>query len=387
MVRTSVLKAGALLLGGLVAIAATVVIWRWSLERQRWNRLEARVAEIRTLADSRFRPRPVLRGTPAPGNAWDDYLHATALLQGFDDEEDNRARLNKYAPAVDAMQCGTHRADVGWVRIRERQNGADAEEGFLGRILALGNLARDHAAMRIQQGKIGEGAELLLDLLKFAEDVAGDGDEGAQRVSAGLQEKALIGLDSALQEERLTAADCRRIDRELASLDATFPRLAPVLLGKLEEYGSWILKDAPLTDLVGCKANPAGIQVGWREAYSHPLMKIAGFDQTDALVARLLKSDEGTKEEETALRDRVFAGGEPANVYFRIFARSEYIPDSGRFRGMRSFIRMLRVAAHFGATGEVLELADASGSKIGHGLEDGKLVLWDGRTRISRRHD
>src|SRR6185436_20629434 len=115
MVRTSVLKAGGLLLGGIVAIAATIVIWRWSLERQRWNRLEARVTEIRALADRRFRPRPVLRGTPVPGNAWDDYLQATTLLQGIDDVEDNRARLIQDAPAVDALQRGTHRADVGWV--------------------------------------------------------------------------------------------------------------------------------------------------------------------------------------------------------------------------------------------------------------------------------
>jgi hypothetical protein len=114
-------------------------------------------------------------------------------------------------------------------------------------------------------------------------------------------------------------------------------------------------------------------------------MKIAGFDQTDRQVARLLRSDEGNEAEEIALRKTVLEAEEPTNVYLRIFARSEYIPDSGGSRGMRSWMRTLRVAAHFGATGEVLELTDGSALKIDHAIEDGKLVLWHGRMRISRR--
>jgi hypothetical protein len=242
----------------------------------------------------------------------------------------------------------------------------------------------------LDEGKSREGLELALDLLKFAEDVAADGDERAQVTAWHFQETAMIVLEHALQGDRLTAEHCRQIDRELAQLDATFPRLAPVLLGRLEQYGTWILKEASLTDLVGCRAGNAPIAAGWRELYSERLMKIAAFDRVDALITQLLRSDQGRTSEEMAQRDALDAGREEAkNAYVRIFTNPSYIPKSGRSRSLRSWMRTIRIAAHFGATGEALDLIDAEGDKIAHGVEAGKLVLWHGNSRrdIPRRHD
>jgi hypothetical protein len=394
MRRTSVLKVSGLFLLSLLAIAGAAILWRWSLEHRRWRHLESRVAELRAIADTRLRPRPVLRGTPVPGNAWDDYLPALALVatsgdEEFETAEQKRLWLNRYVPAVEAMQRGTHRAEVGWVSIRARQGEDDREVGFLGQVLAVGRIAVDRANMLFEEGKTGPGTELTLDLLKFAEDVAGDGDERAQYTTWHLQETAMIVLEHALQGDRLTAENCRQINRELSNLDTTFPRLAPVLLGRLEQYGTWILKQAPLADLVGCRATGAPIPTGWRELYSERLMKIAAFDAADVLISRLLRSDQGRESEEMAQRDALYTGLEPTNTYTRVFTNASYIPKSGRSRSLRSWMRTIRIAAHFGATGEALDLIDAEGDKIAHGMEGGKLVLWYGNSRrdIPRRHD
>lgn len=394
MRRTSALKASGLLLGSLVAIAGAAVIWRWSLEHRRWHHLESRVAELRATADTRFRPRPVLRGTPIPGNAWDDYLPALALVANAGDEpetaEGRRLWRSTCAPAVEILQRGTRRAEVGWICVRARQGEDDREAGFLGQILSVGRIGVDRADLLLEEGKTREGIELALDLLKFAEDVAADGDERAQYSAWHLQETAMVVLEHALQGDRLTGDNCRQIDRELGQLDTTFPRLAPVLLGRLEQYGTWILKEAPLSDLVGCRATGAAIPTGWRELYSERMMKVAAFDTTDALITRLLRSDQSRTAEEEAQRDALDAGrAEAKNTYTKILTNPSYIPKSGRSRSLRSWMRALRVGAHFGATGEVLDLLDTEGEKIVTGMDAGKLVLWHGTSRrdIPRRHD
>jgi len=399
MARTSLLKVAGIFLVSVVAVAATVWIWRWSLERSRWNHLEARVGELRAQLDTRFRPRPVLRGAPVPGNAWDDYLPAIEMLKDADPEtrlsdDVRRDWQQKYGAAVEAMQRGTHRAGSGWAHLRERQKGKDPEEGFLGQVLVLGDIAVDRAGILAKNGKHREATELLLDLLKFAEDVGNDGAFYARMAGWGLQEKAIVGLEDALMNAPLTAQDCRQIDRELAQLDATYPRLAPMILSRLEEYGEWILKEKTLQDLVGCRGNPENIKVGWREMYSDRLMRIAGFNRADALMSRLVLSDDGTEAEQAARRQKFvetaqLEGLELTNVYFSMFTCSDYLPDAGRGPSLRSTLRALRIGARFAATGEVLELTDINGEKIATGFDAGKLVLWSGNSQrnIPRRHD
>src|SRR5262245_42834732 len=85
MARTSLLKLSGILVAAVLAIVGTAVIWRWSLEARRWNRLEARVDELRARADTRFRPRPVLRGQPLPGDAWEDYLPAIDSVEKMEE--------------------------------------------------------------------------------------------------------------------------------------------------------------------------------------------------------------------------------------------------------------------------------------------------------------
>ena len=45
-------------------------------------------------------------------------------------------------------------------------------------------------------------------------------------------------------------------------------------------------------------------------------------------------------------------------------------------RGHRAQLRLLRVAAHYGATGDVLELDDPFGTKLRVRVADGSLRVW-----------
>jgi hypothetical protein len=186
-------------------------------------------------------------------------------------------------------------------------------------------------------------------------------------------------MQSLLIHGRLSPEDCRQMAGELGQLDATFPRLGPLLLSKLEYFGTWMLNEGSLEELrgLGCVPRGAKIEAGWREAFSRRLFLAAAFDRTDALVTGLLAADEGSAPDEAARRSKLAADlGDTGNWLFKSFARLERMPDSRPFRQLRSRLRLLRIAAHYRATGEILELDDPLGTKLFHKVEVDSLRVW-----------
>jgi hypothetical protein len=390
--RKATLKAHWILLASAVLVVATGWIWVKSLEHRRWKHLEQRVAALGREADLRFCPRPVLRGAAVPGNAWEDYLPAIDLVakmgardsaigmyavSSHDPDYDRiREVVNEYSPAVDLMQRGTRRADSHRPRLHEM---GDPEVGWLSSTMVLANLAACRARLLAREEKTREATELVLDLCKYAEDVAGDGSNTALILYYNMFYTPLAGLEYLLTHARLSPEDCRQIERELGELDATFPRLGPVLQHRLEYFGSWILSGGRLADLrgVGCILAGMEIQPGWQEAFSMPLLQVAGFDQTDGFTTRLLRADEGTAAMETARWKEVYAERERArNPYFLIFTHSDGMPSPGSLRDLRTRLRLSRAAAHYKATGEFLALDDPLGTKLFHQVEPDEVRFW-----------
>src|SRR5689334_18527757 len=70
----------ALLLVGVLAALAIAGLGLFSyikaVERRRWDEMRAECEAIAHTLDARDPVRPVLRGAPEPGNAWDDYAWA-----------------------------------------------------------------------------------------------------------------------------------------------------------------------------------------------------------------------------------------------------------------------------------------------------------------------
>jgi hypothetical protein len=382
-----------LLLGAAVAVALTIFIYFKFLEQRRWKQVERRVAQLRAEADARFRPRPVLRGTAVPGDAWEDYRPAIDLVAKMEEYstlqmysvssgeprfDSIRNLLQEYAPAVDGMQRGTRRAEVRRVRFDEQARYSD--DDALRPIMTLGHLAACRARWLAAEGRTREATELELDLCKYAQDVAADGSQIAFELSYSLTSVGLVGLEYLLTQGGLAAEDCRTMDRDLDLLDASFPRLGTFLLGKLEYFGSWMLKRGCLEELRGLGCVPRGAEVapGWREAYSARLFLATAFDQTDALFAGLLPTDEGSLSDGNARREKATADlGDSGNWLYTGFTRNDRMPEASQFRSPRTRLRLLRAAAHWRATGEFLELDDPMGTKLSHSIVlPDKLKFW-----------
>jgi hypothetical protein len=373
-----------LLVAGVAAVAAIVIYFK-ALEHRRWSRLEERMARLRAEADARFCPRPVLRGAPISGDAWEDYVPAIDLVAKMGEYptiqmvavssnepsyDEIRDLVEKYAAAVDGMRRGTRRAEVRRIRIHER--GTDPEDPWPRSASVLGELACCRARLLASEGKTREAVELQADVLKYAEDLSVDGSDIAFRLNQDLTRSAFIGVEFLLKSGGLTGEDCRVLACDLGSLDATFPRFATMLLGRLEYFGAWALRESPLDDLenVGCKPQGMVVSPGWREAYSQRLMKAAAFEQAEALYAGLRSTDGGSPSADAGWRTKIRAERDASkNTYFRLFVRPEEIPDARLFRDLRARLRLLRLAAHWRATGEFLELEDPHGTKFAHAIE------------------
>jgi hypothetical protein len=61
---------------GLIGLAVLLIglkFWVNTVEASRWEKMRIQLADLAREARARDGRRPVLRGSPLPGNAWDDY--------------------------------------------------------------------------------------------------------------------------------------------------------------------------------------------------------------------------------------------------------------------------------------------------------------------------
>jgi hypothetical protein len=156
-----------------------------------WASVRKRAATLKDEANARNLSRPVLRGEPVPGDAWDEYNIALNDAKAF--SEDGRgANLTKFhsrdAEADRAMVdrlLAAHKRALDHVRLgAQRTNGQypyDWERGsqmdlptMLGiRKVAMLGLAQ--ARIWTEEGRVQDAANLLLDLSQFDTDVATNG--------------------------------------------------------------------------------------------------------------------------------------------------------------------------------------------------------------------
>ncbi len=375
-----------LLLLAPILLVAGAWLWVTAAESRRWAQLERRVAELERETAERRRPRQVLRSPAVPGDAWTDYLPAIGLVQNLDlgaaqrhaystDEAslpEVRALVAPYLPAVDRMRQGTRRAESH--RTKAPVDGLAEAGARLHSTLALACVSACHARLLAADGKAGEAADLLLDLAMYAQDVAEDGTTLSVDVGGTTSAIALQGLRSLLTRGRLSSEECLRLDRDLAQLDAMAPRFGPVLLARLHYFGTWILNGGKLELLHGAGNIPTGttIKPGWRDAFSLSLMQASGFDQTDAWTSRLLAPNEGSLADEEARWKKAFEDREDAkNPYFRLFTNNDGMPNFRLLREQRARLRLVRLAVHYRATGEFLELPG-----LGHTVEPKAVSFW-----------
>jgi hypothetical protein len=372
--------------GAAIALVAVLILWgiaalaihfvaerRWAAMKSEWQALRD---EVRTRGMS----RPPLRGEPIDGNAWDDYSVALAEVRGLYDLESQAApRYLKEAPQ-------SNRKLVEWVLKKHpsmiesvrraalrRQVNLDLEwkEGALTLPSRHGSatiapLAVCSSRFLAEEGRTAEAAQLLVETCRFAADI-----DHVENMELPFDE-----LRGMLLDGRIAGDEAVRLDRELELLDKEYPRRGHRAALELVALGAQFVKTGQTItlQLVGLHADPdAGL---WRYGFSAHLMKAEAFATMAAAVRQLQEADERPWPESRDLLKKLSAelAAHPNPIIQT--APEEILASDLLHRGHRAQLRLLRVAAHFRATGEVLDLDDPFGAKLMRTLANDRLQVW-----------
>lgn len=379
-----------------LAVVLTVVLllgligWAWvrSVESSRWRRLELRVAELRLQGEERCRAHPVLRGTAEPGNAWDDYVQALENVRTLPDaltikrfadrmEPIDRGRVEKtveeFREAVERMRRGTRRAESRRMRFHDGQPlfelGAHVLLSDASKLTAL---AICRARLLWEGGKADEAAELLLDTARFGQDIVNDGSLLAQLEGFDLLYRVLLEMKELVCSRKAPASALAQIDRELEILDATCPSAALVVESQVELFGEMLLRNQ-MSELFG---SPPGPELrDWRYCWSRKLLMTSAFDLADSGLGILREAHLLSCGEEIARWNRYHETLTAGNPYAGGFRSMTPLIHQAR-REHLTTLRLIRCAARYYATGELLELEDPFQSVIRHRVAPFHVTFW-----------
>ncbi|SRR5579859_554137 len=365
----------ALLLAWSIAALAVhyVAERRWAAMKADWQAL---LQEVR----SRGQSRPPLHGEAIDGNAWDDYATALAEVRSLYDLESQAApRYLKEAPQSNRKLVervlARHPSMIESVRraaLRRQANlSLDWKEGALALPSRHGSatvapLAVCRARFFAEEGRFADAAELLSETCRFAADV-----DHVEDLELPLEE-----LREMLRSRTLQGDDLSRLDRELELLDREYPRRGHRAALELVALGAQFLRTGRsiTVQLVGLRADPEDAL--WRYGFSAHLMKAEAFATIAAAVKQLQEADERPWAESRNLLRKLSAelASHPNPIIQT--APEEVLASDILHRGHRAQLRLLRLAAHFQATGEVLDLDDPFGGKLNRNLANDTLKAW-----------
>jgi hypothetical protein len=217
-----------------------------------------------------------------------------------------------------------------------------------------------------EEGGAGDAARLLVETCRFAADL-----DHVEALELPLDElRELIGSGV------LKGEDLARLDRELALLDDEYPRRGHRAALDLLALGAQLLRTGHsiTVQLVGLRADPEDAL--WRYGYSGHLMKAEAFATMASAVRRLREADERPWAESRDLFRTLSAelAAHPNPIIQT--APEEILASDVLHRGHRAQLRLLRMAAHYRSTGEVLDLDDPFGGKLVRALANDTLRVW-----------
>jgi hypothetical protein len=342
--------------------------------------MKTRWQGLRDEARSRDRLRPPLRRDPLPGNAWDDYSLVIREVRSLYDLESQAARiylesgsgadralvekvLARHPSLIDDLRRGASRLDASLAL--EWKEGALILPNRYGTAV-VARLAVCQARFLAERGQLPEAIELLVDACRFAGDLDHVED----------MEPELRELHAMIDSGRLSRDLLEKVDRELEVVDKGFPRrghrvhLDLVALGSLLIYtGGTVTAQA-----VGLGADPEDSL--WRYGFSTRLMKADAFEKIADAAVRLNEADERPWAESRDLLAKLSAElGAVRNPIARI-APDEILRSDLIHRGSRAQLRLIRSAARYRATGDLLELEDPFGDKIKSRTDEDSVKVW-----------
>jgi hypothetical protein len=377
----------AALLVGIVAFDQ----WIKAAEPRRWEDMRRTCDAMAREAFIYDPQRPVLRGTPQPGNGWEDYEAALALLkagwkgslareflEGSPKSDPSKVPpwVESFAPALTKLRAG---ASKGIVERRVDWHGGQSAYVEADR---LASLAACQARLLREAGRTTDAAELLLDAALFGEDFARTGlsmDSYAAMSILGtvFDELRLIMLSAETGSEEL-----RGIARELDILDRGFPKEAEASRKGVPEGGGEYLGvssvEAYLTKLGMTDHKKLST---WRYGFSERIMMVDAFELSLAAHRLYEPVADGPWPEAHRVAVQITADfSRSRNPLVQTVMEIQRTLSNGgprnAFRERHAQARLLRTAAHYRATGEFLELDDPFGAKLLRAEKGGSLKLW-----------
>lgn len=357
-----------------VSVAALLLAWGIGalivhfVAERRWTAMKADWQAHLDEARERGRKRVPLRGDPVDGNAWEDYSKALAEVRSLYELESQAApRFLKEAPGSNRVLVervlSRHPSMIEAVRRASRRARVDLDLEWKEGALNLPNrygtaviapLAVCLSRFMAESGHGAEAAELLVDTCRFCADV-----DHVEDMATGMNE-----LREMVCSGRLGREDLAKLDRELEQLDKEFPRRGHRASLELIALGAQFLRSGrQITgQIIGIHADPEDAL--WRYGWSAHLMKAEAFDVIQEAVRRLHEADERPWAESRDLLKSLAAELATHRNPIVQTAPEEVLASDQAHRTQRAQLRLLRLATHYKATGEVAELDDPFGAKL-----------------------
>jgi hypothetical protein len=373
-------------------LAGGVVLYEWMLATQsrRWNDMRMTCEAMAQEASSNPK-RPVLRGTPHPGNGWEDYEAAIALvgsragylaadfLEGSPKADPSEVKewVGTLAPALDRLRAGASKELV--------QRHLDWESFQTPWLAAtqVAYLSACKARLLQDARRTTEAAELLLDTALFGEDWGRIGFES----DAAYAEVIILTLVLDELRRLILSGDfgseaLEKIVRELEALDRGISSSAEVWFKGTVQLGFEFLRDGTVEAYMTRMEIKGKTPSAWRFGFSERIMMVDAFQTSLSAMRRYRQAADSPWPEARRLQaeaEAVWVRG--SNPVFRMMTENRldrFSPNDphAEFRELRAQLRLLRTAAHYKATGEVLDLEDPFGEKLLHSSKGKSLRMW-----------
>jgi hypothetical protein len=360
-----------LVVGALLACVAVLWVVLSSIGTTKIEQMRAlaaaRRAEMRALDPA----RPTLRGASEPGNAFDDYTPAMDAVKATPDinklgeifrrgpkadSEFGKTTLNALAGVIDQIHRGAGRAGAKYPYDWEK--GLTMPTPNLTTATSTATLVTLKSRALAEEGKGREAAGLLLDVLQFGRDLGSDGVLIVEMIGYAMIGTALEELRSQLNEDRLDKAALEDLDRGLATLEKTLP-----------DHGRALMNDLLLTGGL----NDPGLVGGWTPLR---LVFANAVEETTGMMARAAKAETVSWAECLKVNAQIEADAKQSwNPVTKIAVPSTEV-SSRNVRVRVAQIRMMRVAVHRAATGELLDLDDPFGTKLKTAKTEPGFKIW-----------
>jgi hypothetical protein len=375
---------------GLVLAALALYLFIKSVESSRWDDLKRELDSMAETAKSIDPIRPVLRGTPLPGNAWTDYeaalgtpLSSTSIMSAMHflehqptaSREEVHSLVQRCSSRIEMFRRGVSRGACRIPRYWETGEGSRLVNNSFVHVLAC------HGRLLAESGQPMEGAEVLLDIAQFGSDWARNGDVSDSWTGAAIMGIGLREFKDLVSSGKFNKDEWQSLERQIQILDESF---AGWVIVYRNDPLRWFSRMVPAEDLHSYFQKTFEVTNAkldnQRFCFSDRLMIVDAFRSEMNSGRRLAEAFGSRWSDASRIQDQIYTerttSGNPIirNLY-SILSVGESRPRD-HIRECRAQLRLLWVAVHYRGTGEVLPLADPLGEVLHTRPSERGLMVW-----------